>query len=413
METPPLMKPSILFVAEAVTLAQVVRLVTLARSLPSERYEVHFASSDFPELVFGETQFLRHEVATLSPSRAARALDAGRRLYEKADLLDYIAAETALFERVRPALVVGDFRLSLSTSAELCGVPSAVLINAYWSPFAERSSWPVPDHPILRVLGEKLTARYFPLALPKVFEHFAAPLDAARAVHGLSKVGSLLEMLTHGDHVLYPDDPWLVPVPELPPHHRFLGPVPWEPSTPLPELDFPDPKRPLVYATLGSSGRVEVLPSVLQALAEMPVNAVVATAGRSELARLPDTVRMFPFVPGDELCRRADVVLSNGGSTTGYQALAAGTPVVGLPSNLDQFLAMQCIERVGAGVMLEARRATAPLVRSAIERVLGDPSARAAAGDVARRFATHDSAAEFVRFVDEQTGYVPPAQSEK
>ena len=39
------MRRRILFVAEAVTLAQVVRLVTLARALDPARYDVHFASA--------------------------------------------------------------------------------------------------------------------------------------------------------------------------------------------------------------------------------------------------------------------------------------------------------------------------------------------------------------------------------
>ena len=51
------MRPRILFVAEAVTLAQVVRLATLARGLDPARYEVHFASARFDELVFAGTAF--------------------------------------------------------------------------------------------------------------------------------------------------------------------------------------------------------------------------------------------------------------------------------------------------------------------------------------------------------------------
>ena len=51
------MKRRILFVAEALTLAQVVRLLELARGVDRERYDVHFACRDFPELLFGDTDF--------------------------------------------------------------------------------------------------------------------------------------------------------------------------------------------------------------------------------------------------------------------------------------------------------------------------------------------------------------------
>jgi UDP:flavonoid glycosyltransferase YjiC (YdhE family) len=393
----------ILFVAENVTLAQCVRLVTLARSLPAEQYEVHFACSDFPQLVFAPGEFTRHPIVSLAPDAAARALQSGQRLYEKSTLLRYIDAERRLIEQVEPALVVGDFRLSLSSSAELLGVPCATLINAYWSPFAQRTAFPVPDHPILGWLGEELTERYFPRAVPHVFRHFASPLNAARARHGLEPVGSLLEALTHGSFTLYPDDPWLTPVQDAPASHRFLGPVLWQPELSGEEADAGDEPleralqagRPLVYVTLGSSGTVSLLPALLEALGGLPVHALVATAGRIRLPSVPANVSVRRFVRGSDVARRAALVVSNGGSTTGYQALAAGTPVLGLPSNLDQFLATEAIDRAGAGISVKARLANAAALRAALERALKDAELRRGARAVAERFSRHDSAAAF------------------
>jgi UDP:flavonoid glycosyltransferase YjiC (YdhE family) len=401
----------VLFVAENVTLAQCVRLVTLGTALDESAYEVHFACSEFPELVFAGTRFVRHPITSLSPQAATRALEAGRRLYEKTDLLRYIEADRRLIDAVEPALVVGDFRLSLSTSAELSGVPSAVLINAYWSPFARRSGFPVPDHPIIGWLGESLTEQYFPRAVPHVFRHFARPLDAARAEHGLGPVGGLLEMLTHADHTLYPDDPWLTPVDGAPSSHHFLGPVQWQPqgqSGPADLWHGLDPSRPRLYVTLGSSGAVRLLPLVVDALAHLPVVAVIATAGRMELDRLPPNVVARRFVRGADLARSAALVICNGGSSSGYQALSQGTKVLGLPSNFDQYLAMEAIERAGAGLSLKARRATVELIRATVERALSDPALDAGARTVADHFARHDSAALFRRFV---AGVMLPARA--
>lgn len=403
----------VLFVAENVTLAQCVRLVTLARSLDVSRYEVHFASSDFPDLVFGGTSFVQHRITTLAPEAAARALEAGRRLYEKADVLRYIDAERRLIRALGPALVVGDFRLSLSTSAELEGVPSAVLINAYWSPFARRTSFPVPDHPIIGVLGEALTEQYFPRAIPHVFRHFARPINAARARHGLPPIGSLMEVLTHGSFTLYPDDPWLVPVDGAPSHHRFLGPICWQPEpresadgAGAPDELADDPwcsleaGRPRIYVTLGSSGPLRLLPSVVEALAPLPVTAVIATAGRSSLGPLPPHLLARSFVRGADVARSAALVISNGGSTTGYQALSQGTPVLGLPSNFDQHLASQAIERAGAGATVKARAASVEQIRASVLRALADPALARGARAVAERFARHDAAAVFRAIVE-------------
>ncbi|HTV20568.1 MAG TPA: nucleotide disphospho-sugar-binding domain-containing protein [Polyangiaceae bacterium] len=406
----------VLFVAETVTLAQCVRLVTLARALDPDRYEVHFASADFPDLVFAGAPFVQHRITTLAPEAAARALESGRRLYETPDVLRYIDAERRLIRALDPALVVGDFRLSLSTSAELESVPSAVLINAYWSPFARRTAFPVPDHPIVGVLGEALTARYFPRAIPHVFQHFARPINAARARHGLRPIGSLLEVLTHGSFTLYPDDPWLTPVDAAPSHHLFLGPVCWQPELGASESGgardadsadlWPDvdPERPRIYVTLGSSGALRLLPMVVEALARLPVAAVIATAGRASLGALPAHLTARPFVRGAELARQAALVISNGGSTTGYQALVEGTPVLGLPSNFDQHLASQAIDRAGAGISLAARGAGVESIRESVRRALDDPQLARGARAMAERFARHDSASVFREFVDVVAG---------
>nr|ACI04501.1 CrtX [uncultured bacterium] len=359
------MKKKILLFSEGVTLSQVVRLVTLGRSLDPARYDVTFACSEFDELAFGGTSFRRRLVHSLDPKAVHRALRQGRRLYDRKTLLAQVEEDLAVFDEVRPDVVVGDFRWSLAVSAPVHGVPHAALINAYWSPYATTRTFPVPDHPIVRLLGEAMTAKYFPVALPRVFEHFAAPLNEVRKVHGLPPVGSLLEVLTHGDHVLYADPPELVPTTSAPANHEHLGYVPWAPGGPLPGFwnDLPA-DRPVVYATVGSSGDVDTLPLVVEALGGLPVTALVATAGRKTLPRLPANVYAADFLPGDLAARRSALVISNGGSSTSYQALAEGVPVLGLASNLDQYLAMAAIEASGAGQLARARLATAPSLRA-------------------------------------------------
>lgn len=395
------MKHRVLFVAENITLAQVVRLAVLARTLDRQRYEVHFASSHFDPLVFDGLAVERHTLDTLPKSQVERCLARGKRIYEKKTLLGYVRDDLDLIQRVRPHLIIGDFRLSLCISAPLSQVPHAALINAYFSPYRRDKHIPVPDHPIVELLGEDLTERYFPKAIPKVFAHFAEPVNAVRRHYGLPSIGSLEQVLSFGDYTLYPDVPELVPLQNAPGRHSFIGPVLWSPDVVFDEhlLESSDRHQPLVYATLGSSGNVAVLPAVLEALARLPVRAILATAGRVEPRQLPSNVTARPFVPGQRVARAAAVVISNGGSTTGYQALAAGTPVVGIASNLDQYLAMQAIERAGAGVLVKARRATPTNVADAVNQVLNNPSYERSAREIANNFANHPAAERFQAFV--------------
>jgi UDP:flavonoid glycosyltransferase YjiC (YdhE family) len=399
------MRRRVLFVAEAVTLAQVVRLYQLARALPRDRYEVHFASAHFDEMIFSGAPWLRRWlIHSLSPRAVDRRVRLGARIYGPRVLRRYLADDLAVIDEVRPQLVVGDLRWSLAVAAPLRQIPYAALINAYWSPHAVRDGFPLPDHPIVHLLGERLAARHFPRALPRVFAHFAAPLNRLRRRHGLAAIGSLPQLLCFGDLTLHPDPPALVPTSGAPAHHLHLGPVLWSPQVERPDWwSRLDPARPTVYVTLGSSGRAERLPLVVDAIAALGAQVLVATAGRAQVPARPN-VFVAPFLAGDQACQRADVVVSNGGSSTSYQALAAGRPVVGLASNLDQHLSMQAIVRAGAGVVLRASTAQAHEVGAAVQEALVDAPLRAAAAAQAAHFARADALSSFVDAVGAVVG---------
>lgn len=399
------MKKKVLFVAEAVTWSQVVRLVVLARGLDPRTHEVHFASARFDERLFEGTRFRRWPLFSLAPEKVDAAIASGRRIYEQPVLARYAADELRLYEAIQPDLVVSDLRWSTAISAPAFGVPCASLIDAYWSRRSTRSGFPVPDHPIVRLLGVPMAEKYFPIALPKVLRHFVAPVNELRKKHGLSELGDLLDVITWGDRVLFPDDPSLTPLTSQAAHETFLGPVLWSPKVPLPAWwDEVGRDRPMVYATLGSSGAIDAVPPVLEALGTMDLDVVFSTASRVQPKDLPRNVRVVDLVAGDAAARKAAVVVCNGGASTGYQALAEGTPIVGIPSNLDAFLAATAMRDAGAGMMLRASTVTANQVRGAVERVMRDASYRKTAQRLATSFARHDPHARFRSAVDELTG---------
>jgi uncharacterized protein (DUF2141 family) len=159
-----------------------------------------------------------------------------------------------------------------------------------------------------------------------------------------------------------------------------------------------------VYVTLGSSGRLDVLPKIVEALASLDVAVILASAGRSVPSALPPGFVVAPFVPGDLAARRSRLVISNGGSSTGYQALAEGVPVLGLPSNLDQFLAMAAIERSGAGISLPARSATVDRIRNAASTLLESEHHHRKADQVKESMTRVSYAQRFLSFVERVSG---------
>jgi UDP:flavonoid glycosyltransferase YjiC (YdhE family) len=58
------------------------------------------------------------------------------------------------------------------------------------------------------------------------------------------------------------------------------------------------------------------------------------------------------YLDGNAAAKRADMVICNGGSLTCQQAFAHGKPVLGIAANMDQFLNMEGVSRVNAGLVL-------------------------------------------------------------
>lgn len=395
----------VLFVAEAVTLAHVTRPLVLARSLDAAQHEIHFACAPGYEKFLVEDTFKQWPLWSIPPSQFLEALARGRPLYDQATLERYIEADLELLDAVKPDLVVGDFRLSLAVSAAVRKIPYAALTNAHWSPYSRLGPIPLPEHLLARIVGVTAATLMFRAVSPLVFTLHAAALNRLRRRYGLSSLGDLRHAYTHGDYTLFADTPNLVPTTQLPANHHYIGPVLWSPLVDLPAwwAELPQ-EQPLVYVTLGSSGKVTLLPDIAAELDQLPVVAAVATAGRIDPEALPKGIRATAYLPGQAVARRAQLVICNGGSATVYQALAEGTPVLGIASNMDQHLTMQAVKRAGAGILLRAGQADRRAIHESVQALLTTPSYREAAGRVATEFASFDVNRRFPTFVDTHFG---------
>lgn len=381
----------VLFIAEAVTLAHVARPLAIAGALPPEAWSLTLAcDSRYRTFLHGFRGAYR-ELASIDPKTFLEALQRGAPVYDVATLERYVADDLRVISDVKPDLIVGDFRLSLSVSARVAGVPYVALANAYWSPFYKPARWPVPQIPLTKLLPIFAAELVFRLARPVAFAIHSRPLNRVRRRHGLIDLGlDLCRAYTDADFVAYADLPELFPISQLPPTHQFIGPVLWEPSAFVPAWWEELPKeRRILYVTLGSSGQASLLPAVIDALAGLDVSVVVATAGRTHLPNVPPNVYAADFLPGTQAAERASLVICNGGSLTCYQALSSGVPVIGIASNLDQFLNMQALERIGAGMTMRADRFDQESLRQAVQQMLSNARTAAAAKRVADRCAGH------------------------
>ena len=393
-------KHTVLLVAEAVTLAHFGRIVSLAKALDPTKYNIVVASDPRYLALEQPFPFTFHPIHSIPSADFTRALSQGKAAYNVRTLSQYVEEDLALLDRVKPDLVVGDFRLSLAVSAPLQAVPYATVVNAYWSPFAD-ISYPVPDLPITKLFGVNLAQRLFDRVRPLAFALHARPLNKLRRRYGLTPLGhDLRQTYTWADFTLYADIPEAVPLVGLPPNHLHLGPVLWSAKAPLPEWwdDLPGDK-PVAFITLGSSGQVDRLPQTLQALEKLPLTIMAATAGRIQLVEQPSNLFITDFLPIDIATGCADLVISNGGNLTTYQALTAGVPLIGLATNMDQLLNMQAVERLGTGMLLRGGKAESIDICATVTTVLEDPSYTKAARRIAEILSQYESSQRFREIV--------------
>jgi UDP:flavonoid glycosyltransferase YjiC (YdhE family) len=132
-----------------------------------------------------------------------------------------------------------------------------------------------------------------------------------------------------------------------------------------------DDPKPKVFVSLGSSGPVRVLPELLAALARLPVSVVLSTSGR-QVPAVGSGVYTASLLPFSETAARSAVVVSHGGSGALYPAMAAGTPVLAIPSNADQQLSTAVLEENGAGLGVRVEEATSKRLHQALQRVLSE-----------------------------------------
>ncbi len=378
----------VLFFAEGATLAHVLRPFALARALDTELFEVTFCRPSAFRWVTAAARFRVVDLPCQDSAVFARRLEYGMPLYDFRTLARYVDDDLALIDELRPDAIVGDFRLSLSVSARLRSIPYVTICDAYWSP--ER-----PLRPPLPVLG---ITRFAPLSLaqllfsavcgPAMWLH-TLPLERLRAHYGLPSLGhDLRRCYTDADLRLFANFPLLFP--DVPPSAsaQFVGPLTWFPDT-VPAPDFGASDEPLIYVTMGSSGNPRALEKIIPILEQTGCRVLVATAGKSlSLPAASPRTRIFDYLPGNAVCRRAQLVVCNGGSPTTNQALENGVPVLGIAQNMDQFLNMQAIESYGAGRLLRADRLGSSVVRQAVAQLMQQRSFSDCAGELATSITT-------------------------
>lgn len=384
----------ILFFPEAASLAHMGRTIRLAETLDPRQWEVHFACAEGYRRWLSDPAWSIERVESIAPDEFLRRLEKGLPIFSTEELGAYVKADLALLGKLKPNVVVGDLRWSLGISARLTGVPYLSISNAHWSPWADITDVPAPDLASPNVLRQRVGGLLFRFRLPARLRRHAQPINQVRERYGRKAYPDIRWAYTDADISLYADSSAFVPARCAPETHRYIGPLIWSPKVEVPDWwDRLPSDRPIAYVTLGTTGRSDLLPLILDVLEAQGFVSVVATAERIDLPGTPMRY-VAPFLPGDRAAARSNVVVCNGGSATAYQGLSQGKPIVGLYSNLDQAATVLHAERAGVGIGIPAGALRREVLSSALDQVTSDAYI-AAAARVRKDFHTYDAGSLF------------------
>ncbi|WNB77256.1 glycosyltransferase [Methylomonas koyamae] len=365
-------KKRVVFFAETVTLAHIARCMVVAKALQdSGKYIVALAADKRFDGIIDDSTIIRFQLSSISCEQFAAQLSKGNAIYNSDTLVNYVNDDLAVIDHFKPDLIIGDFRLSLSISSRLANIPYATITNAYWSPYA-KVDYPIPEIPLTEFFGVSVAQKLFDLARPLVFWLHSLALNRACKKFRLPPVASdMREVYTHADYTLYADIESLFSMKPLPKNHLFIGPVLWSADVEVPAWWATLPEnKPIIFVTLGSSGDTRLLPMILETLSKLAVTVICATAQKSSLKSDYPNVFVADFLPAEVAVKKADLVICNGGSPMVYQCLVENKAVIGIPSNLDQYLMTAVLIKANRGYLIRAGQASPTSIAQAVNEAL-------------------------------------------
>lgn len=196
------------------------------------------------------------------------------------------------------------------------------------------------------------------------------------------------------------------------PRLHFTGP--WHAEGSAGDVPFPWQRldgRPLVYASLGTlqNRLVDMFTTIAEAVAPLDVQLVISLGAADQdvaslAARCPGDPVIVPVAPQLHLLDRATLAITHAGLNTALESLARGVPMVAIPITNDQPGVARRLEWLGLAEVVVPGQLTAPRLRQAVQRVLGDAGYRTRARERAAEIAAADGVRRAADIVEEAFG---------
>lgn len=352
-------------------LSHTSRPFEIAKVLRQMGHEVIFACEGSYVRLPEENGIQVFPIKTIDPDRVLACSRSGRANWFDYDLIkECVREELKLFEKIKPDIVLTDFRLPLSTSCELANIPLAVILNASWTNYYT-AKIKAPEHlNITRIFGKRLTTLFVPWVKEIIITFDNRPFNKLRKELGLNPRKNIWDTW-RGDLNLIVDIPEYGPTENLPDNFHYIGPIVWEPAMDTPDwFDEIDTSKQVIYFSMGSTGYSQFFEQAIGTYGNTEYQCIMTTAGLVELSEIPENFFVTDFAPGSKLLEKSDVVVCHGGNGTIYQAMSKGVPIIGIPTMHDQEFNLDRVEELGVGIHLSELKFKPSHLVEAVNKIL-------------------------------------------
>jgi UDP:flavonoid glycosyltransferase YjiC (YdhE family) len=196
----------------------------------------------------------------------------------------------------------------------------------------------------------------------------------------------------------------------LPPTVHYIGPLIWNDTKRVPRPEWMDTlrrDRPWIHVTEGTmhGGQPFLLEAAASGLSGLPLEVVMTTGGDRDpkavnLAQAASNIRLEQWVPHTELFPHTSVVITTGGAGTILTALAAGIPLIIVPTEWDKPDNAQRVVEAGAAIRISPRSCSPRNLRLGVEKLLSTESYRTSARRLAALLNRHDGPREAAELIE-------------
>jgi len=416
-----------LLVATVPLTGHIQPMTLLVRELASRGHEIHwYAGAKFERTVTATG-------AVFHPRKAARDFDdadveatitslRGKRgigrvkvqLREMfiAPMADERADLDAIADATQPAAIIADSgHLGASVFAEARSLPwIGVGISALMIPSIDTAPFGSAYPPQPGPAGERRNKIMNKVVFRWMFGDVNRAFRRARVAAGLPAGEGMYFDVLAPDLFLQPTVPsFEYPRRDLPAQVRFIGAfVPPAPSAQLPVwwadvLAAREQKRPIILVTQGTlaTDPRELIAPSLAGLAEL--DALVIVTGKVA-GDLPANARAADFVPYAQLLPHVSVMVTNCGYGGVQMALHHGVPLVAAGGSEEKPEIAARIAWSGVGVDLRTGRPKPKAVRTAVVRVLAEPTFGERARAIGAEMASYNAPSMGADLVEELVG---------